>query len=331
MRQLDRTRTAPGDARTFALVVLLLLFAAPGTSRAGYAVDLPDAMRDAAYVGSSACLDCHDTHPAEYYSGFHADIPDERLAGFSNLGCESCHGPASLHVDSEDPDLIVNPATADPALANGLCIQCHRSGALDGFRASLHGMNDLSCVSCHAVHGEEHRAMLRAPQTELCAECHRDTTMRMYLPSRHPLREGRMVCSDCHDPHSDEYVTATAGGRSVDLCFECHANKQGPFIFEHSPVIEDCMICHEPHGTVANSLLRQNEPFLCLQCHQTHFHATLEGYEGAFTTLDGYSGVSTHDSTKRTMLTKCTQCHSEVHGSDLPSQSISGMGSALTR
>lgn len=326
---LDRTRPTPGVARFAVLALALLAPALPASAR--YAIELPEAMRDASYVGDGACLDCHDAHPADYYRGFHTRIPDDRFPGSATLGCESCHGPASIHVDDGDPDAIVNPATADASTANGLCIQCHRSGALDGYRASLHGMNDVSCVSCHAVHGDERRALLKGAQTDLCAECHRETVMRTYLPSRHPVREGKMACTDCHDPHADAYATGAVGERAVDLCFECHAGKQGPFIFEHAPVAEDCMICHDPHGTVANSLLRQNEPFLCLQCHQTHFHATLEGYEGSFTTLDGYTGVSAHDSTKRTMLTKCTQCHSEVHGSDLPSQSISGQGQALTR
>ena len=140
-----------------------------------------------------------------------------------------------------------------------------------------------------------------------------------------------MVCADCHDPHSDRFQHTVAGDRGTDLCFTCHAKHEGPFIYEHTPVVEDCGICHTPHGSVANNLLKQNEPFLCLQCHQTHFHATIPGIEGDFTSLDGYSGTSSRDASKQAFLTKCTQCHTEVHGSDLPSQSISGQGTGLTR
>ena len=140
-----------------------------------------------------------------------------------------------------------------------------------------------------------------------------------------------MNCSDCHDPHGADLHGVEIGDRPNDLCLSCHAQHQGPFIFEHSPVVEDCSICHTPHGAVANNLLVQNEPFLCLQCHQMHFHTTIPGIDGEFTSLDGYGGLSTRDGSKRAMLTKCTQCHTEVHGSDLPSQSISGEGRALTR
>jgi predicted CXXCH cytochrome family protein len=108
---------------------------------------------------------------------------------------------------------------------------------------------------------------------------------------------------------------------------------EGPFIYEHPPVTEDCMICHTPHGSVANSLLKQGEPALCLNCHSMHFHAGIVGVDGEFDTPQApeRGGFSTPDAWKRVMLTKCTQCHSEIHGSDLPSQSISGQGRSLTR
>jgi hypothetical protein len=41
--------------------------------------------------------------------------------------------------------------------------------------------------------------------------------------------------------------------------------------------------------------------------------------------------LSTRTSFNRAWTTKCTQCHSRVHGSDLPSQAVPGQGKALTR
>jgi mono/diheme cytochrome c family protein len=84
---------------------------------------------------------------------------------------------------------------------------------------------------------------------------------------------------------------------------------------------------------VADNLLKQQEPTLCLNCHSMHFHAGVVGVDGEFDTPQApdRGGVSTPDAWKRVMLTKCTQCHTEIHGSDLPSQSISGQGRALTR
>ena len=104
-------------------------------------------------------------------------------------------------------------------------------------------------------------------------------------------------------------------------------------MYEHAPVNEDCMGCHTPHGSVADNLLIQAEPGLCLNCHAMHFHATVEGVEGEFTPplAPDRTSISTSDAWKRGMLTKCTQCHTEIHGTDMPSQSISTGGTALTR
>ena len=162
-----------------------------------------------------------------------------------------------------------------------------------------------------------------------------------------------MGCSDCHNPHGGTGSTSgmlAAEGRPNELCLSCHTRYQGPFVFEHDPVVEDCGICHDPHGTVANNLLRQNEPFLCLQCHEAHFHATrlsndagTYGYPGAVRTPEaeplrgtaedpGPPTVTVKDhGWQRAFLTKCTTCHQYVHGSDLPSQSQPGRGKMFTR
>jgi predicted CXXCH cytochrome family protein len=93
------------------------------------------------------------------------------------------------------------------------------------------------------------------------------------------------------------------------------------------------MICHQPHGSVSDNLLVQQEPTLCLSCHPMHFHATVEGVDGAFEAPQApeRSGISSPDGWKHAMLTKCTQCHTQVHGSDLPGQAVSSGGQTLVR
>lgn len=92
------------------------------------------------------------------------------------------------------------------------------------------------------------------------------------------------------------------------------------------------MICHRPHGAVADNLLAQTEPFLCLQCHEGHFHAGVNSPEGD-RTIRGvtYANPNGAQSSKFAMLTKCSQCHASVHGSDNPSQSVTSQGESLTR
>lgn len=174
--------------------------------------------------------------------------------------------------------------------------------------------------------------MMKKATPDLCYDCHSEVRAASYMPSHHPVAEGKMTCQDCHNPHGGT-VSFAMDDSPRELCFTCHAEKEGPFVYEHAPVNEDCMLCHTPHGSVADNLLVQAEPTLCLNCHGMHFHAAVESVDGAFSVPQApeRAGVAPSDGWKRGMLTKCTQCHSEIHGSDLPSQSISNGGNALTR
>jgi predicted CXXCH cytochrome family protein len=46
-----------------------------------------------------------------------------------------------------------------------------------------------------------------------------------------------------------------------DTCYQCHAEKRGPFLWEHAPVREDCTNCHSPHGSTQPSLLKARTPW----------------------------------------------------------------------
>ena len=164
------------------------------------------------------------------------------------------------------------------------------------------------------------------PEPQLCYQCHQDIRAKVNYPSHHPIREGKMKCTDCHNMHGTSVNNLKTEERTRDLCLKCHADKQGPYTYQHPPVEEDCTICHDPHGTVADNLLKQNEPFLCLQCHHLHFHTVF------YSPVNGQNRMipNPHGS-QMAMGTRCTQCHSQIHGSDLPSLSVPGQGKGLTR
>ena len=153
--------------------------------------------------------------------------------------------------------------------------------------------------------------MLFLEDPQICLTCHQNKKSQLLLPSHHPLLENKMKCSDCHNNHGSENNNLTRPTLN-EVCYDCHAEYQGPFVYPHQPVFEDCSICHDPHGTIANNLLKQNEPFLCLRCHKGHSRNLKAGYFPR----------------NASFLTSCVQCHSQVHGSDLPSQ-VKGTG--LTR
>jgi DmsE family decaheme c-type cytochrome len=236
-----------------------------------------------------------------------------------------------VHAENEDPASIINPAKFNAISSNETCLNCHDGQRFDFWEASGHKNGDVSCASCHVIHAEIGQTQTKTG-TDLCYSCHNDVRVQALMPSHHPIIEGKMDCSDCHNPHGG-LADMAMFDNSKELCFSCHAEKEGPFVFEHEPVVEDCMVCHTPHGSVADNLLVANEPILCLNCHAMHFHATITGDPDDFAVPDrpDRAGVSTLDGWKKGMLTKCTTCHTAVHGSDLPSQSISGQGGALTR
>ncbi|MBU8932659.1 MAG: DmsE family decaheme c-type cytochrome [candidate division Zixibacteria bacterium] len=282
-------------------------------------------------VPDETCADCHDELVAAFEQTTHGTYFGE-IGRMEGQSCESCHGSALEHVEEGEPESIINPAKHDEFGGTQLCLTCHDGHTFDNWMFSGHSAAGVTCADCHTVH-QAHSSKTSTTTTELCYGCHTQVRAESFMPSRHPIAEGKMSCLDCHGVHGEDAPLAQ-NGTGRELCFGCHAEKEGPFVFEHAPVSEDCMMCHTAHGSVANNLLKQNEPALCLNCHPMHFHATVDGLDGSFTppaTAPDRTTMSTPDGWKTGMLTKCTQCHTTVHGTDLPSQSITTGGGALTR
>ncbi|MFZ2492576.1 MAG: DmsE family decaheme c-type cytochrome [Thermoanaerobaculia bacterium] len=267
------------------------------------------------------CISCHDEVVATMSASPHMNA--RRVPAGHATGCEGCHGSGAKHAAEGDPSLIRNPEQALDW--NAVCLECHTK-KLGEWATSRHQAEDVACTECHTVHKPGRKA------TAACNGCHQDVTARMQMPSRHPLREGAMTCASCHDVHSNNEAALKTKQRVNDLCYSCHQAQEGPFIFEHQPVQEDCRACHDPHGTPTDKLLIANEPALCLQCHDFHFHAS---YTASTTPLEfgGQTRISPYGAQSFNVgfTTKCTQCHSRIHGTDLPSNGLTHGGRGLTR
>ncbi len=285
------------------------------------------AVAGAKYVGSQACADCHEDVVTSFSETMHGRVRNFETApmGVQN-GCEACHGPASKHIDDEDPSEIINFKNRNltPQQKSAICLKCHTSGHTIDWAGSRHAMSNVACTDCHSIHHGKGKSSLVKKDPGLCYGCHQKQRGQALMPSHHPIKEGKMSCTSCHEPHTatNRWMLKTEE-RINDLCFECHSDKEGPFVFEHAPVEENCDICHQPHGTVANNMLKQNEPFICLQCHHMHFHSGLSGNTNY--------GIGKVNDIQQVMTTKCTECHSQIHGSNLPSNTRPGMGRRLTR
>ncbi len=274
------------------------------------------------YLGADAlCLECHEDQ-ALGQSEIHTRIESFEVRGHV-VGCEGCHGPGARHAEELDPALI--RAFGPGGQGDDGCLSCHNNKGLQDWHASTHAFEAIGCLDCHAVH-------TASKPLDTCQTCHGEVTTQFQLPSRHPLREGKMSCASCHDVHSSEDQMLLTSFRLNDLCYTCHQDKEGPFIFEHEPVQEDCSTCHVAHGSVADNLLVANEPTLCLQCHEPHFHS---GYRGSDADEVDVGGIERDNpfgarGFNIAFTTSCSQCHSQVHGSDLPSQTVPGQGRGLT-
>lgn len=334
-----------------ALSVISLVVGACATGSVRERVLTLPTIEGAAYVGDKDCAQCHDKIVEPFADTIHGKLADFEVMG-GTKGCESCHGAGSIHTAEGDSSKILSFASLSSDQASAICLKCHSAGTHMEWAGSEHALNEVACTDCHKIHQgkKEAKHSLKMSEVELCYSCHQEYRAKANFPSHHPLREGKMTCTSCHQPHGTAEKSLKTEERVNDLCFTCHSRYQGPFVFEHAPVQEDCTICHDAHGSVANNLLKQSEPFLCLQCHESHFHtirtgATVDSGNVAYdantiaNTTDPLSATNSvqfdnshgTDGWAKAFGTKCTVCHSQVHGSDLPSQTAPSMNSDGSR
>ena len=124
-------------------------------------VMLPD-VPGAKYIGSKECAQCHDEIYQSFQTADHARLIAEGPNAI-NAGCESCHGPGSLHSDSGGDVKPPYSFTAGRPQTTSY-----------GARIEI--------------------PPARAKET-VCFQCHADVRGQFNLPSHHPVPEGRMTCT----------------------------------------------------------------------------------------------------------------------------------------
>jgi DmsE family decaheme c-type cytochrome len=301
----------------------VLTFASAGhASAAGAEGPVPPA-NSAAALGYSAhgadtCLGCHNMDP-KVMAIFHTAHarPDDPHGPFGpgGLQCEACHGPGAAHVKAfgiKPAGIVVfGRGSATPvAKQNGMCLSCHRATVGHAWLASTHAANGVSCADCHRIHAVEDPVREQSAQAAVCGKCHQAVRAAFLKPYHHPVPEGTMTCSSCHDPHGSTARAMLVKNTINETCTSCHTELRGPFLWEHQPVTDNCDDCHTPHGSVQPALLVERPPILCQQCHDAAGHPAVPY---------GPQGLASGMPNPYLLAGGCINCHSQVHGSNSPS------------
>ena len=253
------------------------------------------------YAGSETCKTCHEDVYKQHFEG----TPHFKTTLKDGHGCESCHGPGAEHVaGGGDVSKIVSFKSLSRQDASARCLSCHGEGHEQShFAQSVHVSNDVGCLDCHSPHhAREPQKLLVERSPQLCYGCHTSARADFAKPFHHRVDQGLIQCSDCHNVHGTATLRQVRALPSGDfVCYKCHADKQGPFVYEHVPVkTEGCTSCHTPHGSTNPRLLRVSQVnLLCLQCH-------------TFPTQGPIGPV--HNQSQKYQA--CTMCHVAIHGSN---------------
>lgn len=268
--------------------------------------------------GAESCLRCHDKAPATLILHTAHAVKADARTPFAAHACESCHGASPEHMQRPREEAGPRPPPAvsfgkksknTVAEQNEVCLTCHTGGNRMNWKGSPHHVSDTSCVSCHDLHTTNDRVASRKTQPFVCFDCHKEQRAQAQRRSHHPIIEGLVTCSECHNPHGSPTDKLLVGMTLNDTCYGCHAEKRGPFLWEHAPVREDCSYCHVPHGAVQPRLLKARAPYLCQECHSVQQHPG-----------NLYPSATQPPTAGHQFFAKaCLNCHSQVHGSNHPS------------
>ena len=287
------------------LFTLLLL----GGTRAGASATDEAPPPPAAAFSPEDCKACHEAAVKKMETTAHAGVAQS---------CETCHAGAADHLKSNlekgEPGPIQSMKTAKAAEVNATCQGCHEKTHNATWKGSAHERRGVACTNCHSLHDfKSAKAQLKtAQEPDTCYACHSAFRAKSLRTSHHPVREGLMTCTSCHNPHDGSRPKMIRAEWTNELCYQCHTEKRGPFLWEHAPVRENCLNCHDPHGSNHDKLLVSQQPWLCQRCHLNTRHPGT-----VYTGINAAGALPT--ASNRAVEHACKNCHQAVHGSNAPS------------
>ncbi len=271
--------------------------------------------------GADTCIACHDDEVSlAVFRTKHAVPSDPRSPfGHGQLQCEACHGPGGAHSPrvrrgQERPSVIEFSSHQENEIGiqNDMCLGCHTADVGFGWHGGPHDNDEVACADCHVSHAPRDAVMQTSTQPDVCFNCHQLQRSETLKAFSHPFFEGKMDCSGCHSPHGATADAPLVRQTTNDTCIQCHAEKRGPYIWEHAPATEDCALCHAPHGSNHPGMLTSRAPLLCQSCHSQSGHPSI---------AHDADGLATGMPSQYLLGQSCMNCHEQVHGSNHPSGS----------
>ena len=158
-------------------------------------------------------------------------------AGTKPETCQTCHGEVAAHLDDPDaakPTHLFNDKSMLAPEKSAVCLSCHDGNRQLAFwESGKHRKNDVACSDCHSIHGKvsdpsitPYLTTQRKLEYETCGECHKSIRAQLNKNSHHPILEGKVACSDCHNPHgalSPAMVMIEAGAFGMLRLKSCSA------------------------------------------------------------------------------------------------------------
>jgi len=217
---------------------------------------------------SMACAGCHEVGLTLAVDA--NGLVTQYASVSPQIGCEKCHGPASAHVTSLDPKLIVNPAYLTAQAAREVCAQCHSQGVSSASPAGVFGFawNDAATVGggnfIPGVHqlsdfmsapsfGDPNFYWTESTWPAGTAFPSSDHLTAIDLgSSQHATNTyDRLTCGDCHTGH------AGAGGPTDIASTDAQTGDRYDFLNNDAVLRDDvgCLTCHAGFGSFASVAL----------------------------------------------------------------------------
>ena len=201
------------------------------------------------------CISCHQSDPVkQMFLTRHADSdnPDTPAA---KEQCEACHGPSAAHANF--PLQVKNFRFGDNSPnskqeQNQVCLKCHQDEQRKDWDGGVHEQGELSCANCHTLHKEKDPLLDDTRSGLACVNCHKDKRTQQHIRVLHLIENGRVGCTDCHNPHAK---------LDTQLCVSCHKQDKQTLAKQsqkaqsfHATMIEKKLPCLNCHRGVAHGV-----------------------------------------------------------------------------